>query len=206
MYHSSFTFYLSDDKKHDWAYTAKVLIDIIAILDPSPIIIRIQPDNCSCQYKCKWVFGFYCKLSQTINKTIIIYNGAAGHWKGLVDAMSTFGVKDALRTAIITEDFFYKSAEDIYNLITDKKSLDETKSISICMMMLLNKKEWKHMLSFFPDGSVETKRNMCSCEFSLQGQFVSCEQQKGTILFHNNEDSDQMKHAMKVATMRSMMK
>ena len=34
--------------------------------------------------------------------------------------------------------------------------------------------EKKHMIPFFPDGSVQTKINICSCEEHLKGEFVKC--------------------------------
>ena len=39
-------------------------------------------------------------------KSVIVYYGASGHRKGLVDAMSGFGVKGPLRKAVLTQDFF----------------------------------------------------------------------------------------------------
>ena len=44
----------------------------------------------------------------------LVYYGVAGHGKGLVDAMSSFGVKTLLREAVITNDFIYSSAFDIH--------------------------------------------------------------------------------------------
>ena len=67
-------------------------------------IIRFKMDNCSAQYKCKYIFALLRDLAINIQKTIIFYYGVKGHGKGLVDAMSGFGVKGPLRNAIITND------------------------------------------------------------------------------------------------------
>ena len=37
------------------------------------------------------------------------------------------------------------------------------------------------MICFFPDGSIQTKVNICSCNFCLQGDFISCTTEKGNI-------------------------
>ena len=93
-------YHLSDSMTHDWAFTVEVIKQIV-LLNPSDRFVRVKTDNCKVQYKCKWVFVFYRQLSKNINKIIILYYGAAGHDKGLVDAMSSFCLKDPLRKAII---------------------------------------------------------------------------------------------------------
>ena len=55
-------------------------------------------------------------------KTVIAYYGVSGHGKGLVDAMSSFGVKQPLRKAIVERDFFFNSAGDIYNFLRSEMS------------------------------------------------------------------------------------
>ena len=59
--------------------------------------IRIKSDNCSSQYKSKKIFAFYSQLALDHQKMVLIYYGVAGHGKGIVDAMSSFGVKEPLR-------------------------------------------------------------------------------------------------------------
>ena len=73
--------------------------------------IRFKMDNCSSQYKCRKVFPTYVKLASVTRKTVLVYFGVSGHGKGLVDAMSGFGVKQPLRLAIIQQDIFFQSAE-----------------------------------------------------------------------------------------------
>ena len=53
-------------------------------------------------------------LAKEISKTVIIYYGVSGHAKGLVDAMSSFGVKWSLWKEIITFNFNYSNVSDIH--------------------------------------------------------------------------------------------
>ena len=48
------------------------------------------------QYKNKWAFESYGSLAKKYNARIIQVYGAAGHGKGMIDAMSSFGVKSIL--------------------------------------------------------------------------------------------------------------
>ena len=49
----------------------------------------------------------------------LCYFGVSGHGKGLVDAMSGFGVKSPLRKAVVTEDLHYDSAHDIVSYLQE---------------------------------------------------------------------------------------
>ena len=164
-------YHLSNDMTHDWAYTETVVKQIIELHRTG--IVRIKTDNCKTQFKCKWVFRFYRQLAKDLGKIIILYYGAAGHGKGLVDAMSGFGLKDPLRKAIIRENFFYNSAEDIFEFIVPKKESDTKKYFLVDKDMLNEKREnnteefpikdqdMMHMIAIKPDGAVELKKNMC---------------------------------------------
>lgn len=50
----------------------------------------------------------------------MIYYGAVGHGKGLVDAASGFEVKDLLRKAIIVEDWFFNSSSNIVEFLGER--------------------------------------------------------------------------------------
>ena len=67
------------------------------------------------------MFSNYSQLSKELNKPVIVYYGINGHGRGLVDRMSSFGVKSPLRRAIVTDDCYYESADE---LVTFLKSLD----------------------------------------------------------------------------------
>ena len=47
-----------------------------------------------------------------------------------------------------------------------------------------------HMLSFFPDGSIQSKINICSCKSCIEGDFVSCLTEKGKTVQQVTEASD----------------
>ena len=70
------------------------------------LIFRFKSDNCSQQYKFRFVFANWRVLAKKYIKTILLYCGVSGHGKWLVDSMSSFGVKGPLRKSIITEIFF----------------------------------------------------------------------------------------------------
>ena len=56
----------------------------------------IKSDNAPTQYKDKGAFGSMHHLADKYNVTIIRVHGAAGHGKGLIDAILSFGVKNIL--------------------------------------------------------------------------------------------------------------
>ena len=56
-----------------------------------------------------------------------MYYAVSGHGKGLVDAMSAFGVKGPLQRAVATSDFSYSNSKDIYEFLINKYHNDETK-------------------------------------------------------------------------------
>ena len=72
-----------------------VVIDQLLLDNPSKVF-RIKSGNCASQYKCKWVFKQWQSIAVSKERTVMMYFGRAGHGKGLVDAMSGFGVKGPL--------------------------------------------------------------------------------------------------------------
>ena len=63
-------------------------------------------------------------LAKKYNKTIILYYGVSGHSKGLVDSMTSFGVKGPLQKSIITENFFFNDVEQVKEHL-EQKHLDK---------------------------------------------------------------------------------
>ena len=55
-------YHLSDEKKHDHAFTATVVNNILEEHNDDGII-RFKSDNCSTQYKCRWVFKYWQSLT-----------------------------------------------------------------------------------------------------------------------------------------------
>ena len=63
------------------------------------------------------------ELANEKNITIIRIYGAAGHGKGIIDAMSSFGVKAILRQTIIGTDSWFKDSEEMVEFLAEQKSV-----------------------------------------------------------------------------------
>ena len=59
------------------------------------------------------MFANWRAFGKKCNKTIILYYGVSGHGKGLVDSMSSFGVKGLLRKSIVTDNLFFNDVEQV---------------------------------------------------------------------------------------------
>jgi hypothetical protein len=197
-----YVYHLSDDKIKDAAFTECVLKDLLKIstdqistvctdcTDGTDCtdcpIIRIKSDNCSTQYCSKSVFARYSSLAVELQKTIILYYGVNGHGRGLVDAMSGFGLKTPLRKKIVTHDFYFNTAEELaefcraefashldkhYAIITEEalaeaRVFEESRPIAGCRR--------SRMIALHADGRIEIKRDMCACDNCLVGNFSQC--------------------------------
>ena len=95
----------SNDTSHDSEFCYADVDDLMANNDQC-LIFRFKSDNCSQQYKSRFVFANW--RASKYNKTIILYYGVSGHGKGLVDSMSNFRVKGPLQKSIITEKKFFQ--------------------------------------------------------------------------------------------------
>ena len=195
-----YKFYLSDEMKHNHAFTSSVVNDIIQKHD-LPLILRFKSDNCSTQYKCKWVFRFWSNLAKKLNTKIIIYNGASGHGKGLLDAMGTISVKSPLTRAVTTQNLEYSCAKDIYEYLNDYFIDDEFRLCSIQSPEEISKfviydlplsitKCMKLHISYFPNRSIQSKVNICSRASCTEDEFISCLIEKGKIVQVIDEASD----------------
>ena len=109
---NKFVYHLSDYNSHDSVFMA-VINDLITKFAPDFDVLHFKSDNCSTQYKCKYVFYQWRSLAMKLDKTFIVYYGVSGHGKGLVDAMSGFGVKTPVKNAIVNEDFFFNNTEKL---------------------------------------------------------------------------------------------
>ena len=160
-----YEYHLSDDTKHDSAIVSLVVNDLIQ--DNMPDIIRVKSDNCAVQYKCGEAFHRWYSLSEEVQCKVIVYFGAAGHGKGLVDSMSAFGVKNPLRRAVYAEDFIFDSAQDIVCFLKDKFVSDESKCYYLLESDKIDKKRSEgetlpikgssklHMIAFHLNKSVQ---------------------------------------------------
>ena len=176
--------------KHNHIFPTTVLKQLTE--ESSSDIIRIKSGNCSTQYKSNYIIKSYINLAAEIGKPIFAFYGTYGHGKGLVDAMSSFGVKSLLRTAVLLEDFSYISSIDIMNYLTNHFQNDQNKEyFLITQEEISNNREpikgWfkikgciaMHMI-FFPNGEIQTKRHICSCKQCVTGNFIDCSCEPGT--------------------------
>ena len=156
------------EKRHDYAFTAAVVEHIISIEEENHAILKLKSDNCLTQYKSKYVFNFWSSLAKKLNKTIIVYYGVSGYGKGLVDAMSGFGVKGAIRRAVVTKNFSFTTAEDIYNYLYNLFEIDEQKEHYLVTPETIHSKRSNdklkidgsfllHMFCYSPEGSIQLK-------------------------------------------------
>ena len=123
---NKYIYHLSDYNSHDISYTGAVF-DHLFSLNPGLPIFRVKSDNCGEQFKCCYVFGFWQNFSSTNKIPVVLIYGIPGHGKGLVDSMSSFGVKSPLRDAILTESFWYENSEDMKQFLCNKFFDDDSK-------------------------------------------------------------------------------
>ena len=121
-----YAYHLSDVEKHDFTFTEAVVRDLLSKFDVNSIV-RIKSDNCGSQYCSLHVFQSYKWLSKDLGKTIILYYGVNGHGRGLVDAMSGFGLKTPLRREIVTNDFMFNTAEELFEYLEQRFASDDSK-------------------------------------------------------------------------------
>ena len=91
-------------------FVDQVLRELIRKYDIKNQDLWIQSDNAPTQYKNKYAFFLLQRLAKEFNLQIIRTFGAAGHGKGAIDGMSSFGVKNILRKDIVTNNIFLSKA------------------------------------------------------------------------------------------------
>ena len=193
---------MSDEKQHDYAFTAVVVEYIISIEEENHDILRFKSDNCSTQYKSKYNFNFWYSLAKKLNQTIIVCYGVSGHGKGLVDAMSGFGVKGRIRRAVVIKNFSFTTAEDIYNYFYNLFEIDEQKEHYLVTPETTHSKRSNdklkidgciplHMFYYSCDGSIQLKRRICSCCMCKVGKFIECNDEKGVIIYPRKSNQDE---------------
>ena len=182
-------FHISDDTKHDPLFVDYVDRDIIEKYGIRDENLCIQNDNAHSQYKNKHVFRFYKKLADEFNLRIIRTYGAAGHGKGVIDAISSFGTKNILRHDIATLDVFFSSNESIVDYLARKKpqfsytnvpaDKVELRRFKLKQDPLEIKDCMKQHLFIFEKGKdVLLKEYLCDCNHCLNFKFECCEESK----------------------------
>ena len=188
---NKYVYHLCDDTKHDPIFVDEVLEDIFTKRNIKNETVMIKSDNAPTQYKNKYAFYLLQQIANKFNVTIGRIYGAAGHGKGLIDAMSSFGVKGILRRDIIGNDEWFSNSDEICDYLSmrgdprmsytsiEPKQLDQKRSerkglvINGCMV--------QHMLLFKPNcNGVVAKEYLCDCIMCLALSFDNCENKEDT--------------------------
>ena len=80
----------------------------------------IKSDNALSQYKNKRAFESYSSLAKKYVPVIRIY-GATGYGKGLIDALSIFGVKYILKRDIFGLNVWFSDSREISEYLNIRK-------------------------------------------------------------------------------------
>ena len=177
-------FHLSDDTNHDSIFLDHVIRDIIDKYNTQNEDLWIQSDNASSQCKNKYSFGLLNKLASEFNLRIIRTYGAAGHGKGAIDGMSSFGVKNVLRKDIVNHNVFFNKSEEVVDYLeikcphfsyTHLPSDDVVKSrIENNESMIIKDCMKQNLMAFTKNEPVLCKEYLCSCSSCLEFNFKEC--------------------------------
>ena len=197
-------YHFSDEKTHDWRYTKAVILALLKEIYGDQVIIRFKTDNCTTQYKCLHVFAMYSELATEIGKVIVVYYGPAGHGRGLVDGMSSWGVKTPLRKHIIIADWFWYTSSELVNMFIERGFSSDTRHYTeIAVEEMSGYATVKprpvqgctkfHMMAFHPDGSIFTREDLCDCDSCIDGKFSECKvSNAGASVGEENEDEEEV--------------
>ena len=120
---------MSDDTNHDSIMTMHIIEDNIK-QHPELIadgVLILRSDNCSTQYKSRYVFKAMLDLAKKYGIRIIWFFGEAGHGRGLIDAMAWFGAKGPMRNHILQTDRWFENAEAMCSFLKLRFSKDKAK-------------------------------------------------------------------------------
>ena len=117
------------DTNHNHVFTLSVINDIISnhpeIIEDKYLIL--WSDNCQGQYKFKYTFHQMKELARKFNIIVAWFYRETGHRKGLADATSSFGCKQPITNAIITEGKWFQNASEIVSYLKEHFSDDPSK-------------------------------------------------------------------------------
>ena len=126
---NTYIYHLSDDTNHDSVMT-KLIIESNIRKHPDIIEfgkLQLHSDNCSTQYKSRFVFKDLVNLAVQFKIRIDWFFGEPGHGRGLIDAMAWFGCKGPMRKQIVTHDAWFKNAEEMGTFLREHFKDDSSK-------------------------------------------------------------------------------
>ena len=179
-------YHISNDTKHDPIFVDQVIRDVITKYNIRNEDLWIQSDNAPTQYKNKHAFRLYQNLADEFGLRVIRMYGAAGHGKGVIDLMSSFGAKNILRHDIITRDVFFNDSEAIADYLAKKKpefcytnisALEVvTKRLDMDTPLEIKDCNKQHMMVVYQKGkAVVMKEYLCDCDPCREFDFDKCE-------------------------------
>ena len=140
------------------------------------------------QYKNRHAFALLQKLANEFNLRIIRIQGGAGHGKGTINAMSSFGVHNVLRRDIATQDIFVDTSEEIVDQLHIKNP--KLFQVSIDLGLLAQKRcDFKehgelieikscmkqHLFVCKPNSTeIMCRERLCNCFKCFQLKFDNC--------------------------------
>lgn len=128
---------MSDDILQDLSFV-QVLENIFDRREIRTETVVIKDDNTPTQYKSKCEFESYAALAKRYNVCIIQIYGPASHRKGLIDAMSSFGVKSVFKTDIVGLGVWFANSQEVCQYLDLHKDL--RMSYNVIDQVVINKK------------------------------------------------------------------
>ena len=161
--------------------------------------IILKSDNAPMQYKSKWAFHMYQQLADEYNVRIIRLYGAAGHGKGLIDAMSSFGVKALLRRDIITADAWIANSDERCNHlrmrgdrrmrydVVNPEQLDRKRMEKVAFV--IKDCTRMHLFDYRPNNkTVFCREFLCDCVSCLYFDFDQCLKENDNVQIIQDEE------------------
>ena len=169
-----YIYHIGNDTNHDNVMTSMIIMDIIRehpeMVSSGHLVLR--SDNCSTQYKSRFVFQNLLDMAKNQKIIITWFYGEAGHDRGLIDAMAWFGCKGPLREAIVSRDKWFSTASSMVEYLSKHFESDDSKEYFLldeeeaaqkraegCKEHPVKGCQAAHVLSFHPNGSI-FKRNI----------------------------------------------
>ena len=151
----------------------------------------IQSYSAATQYKNRHAFALLQKLAVVFNLRIIHIYGAAGHGKGTIDAMSSFGIKNILRRDFVNylniknPQFYYAHVNS--DMLIEKRHLytgDYTPiEIKRCMKQCL--------IVFKPNWTkIVCREYLCDCSHCIDLDFDNCSSSELSDDSDNNAEEE----------------
>ena len=121
--------YMYHDTNHDSVMTFEILKTVVKehpeVIKTGKLVLR--SDNCSTQYKSRFVFRNLLAMAEEHKIRIDFFYGEAGHGRGLIDAMAWFGCKGPIRKEIVTNDSWFANAKEIHSFLSEHFKHDKSK-------------------------------------------------------------------------------